>query len=130
MKEKYRNCPICGNEDYHLYAKATSNIPFSPKQILVTEKHFGLHGNMITCIKCGFAYIGDTSYVAKITGLYEDMNDEANIQEEKERRKSFIRILDTIERTKNKKRKNIGYWLLYRRITFRSKKKRLEGIWC
>lgn len=94
-----RACPLCGSARVYLLYKATSKIPSSSKQIQVSEKHFGLHGDIVRCDQCGFTYVGNKEYVNKVLKLYTHMSDEAYLQEEKERRHSFIRILSMIEKS-------------------------------
>lgn len=102
-RSKYRDCPICGGANPSLYLRATSKPPAVPSQIQVTEKFFGLHGDMVRCANCSFIYIGDLSYVRKVASLYRKMSDTAYVQEEKERRLSFINILKTLEKITGRK---------------------------
>lgn len=95
-KQNYRSCPLCGSIKSKLLLPATSEIPFSPKQVQVTEKFFGLHGDIVECAQCGFAYVGDSAYVKKVIGLYKSMSDDVYRQEERERRRSFLRVINTI----------------------------------
>lgn len=105
INDKYfRRCPICRNKSVSLFLPATSPPPESPIQIQVTEKYFGLHGDIVQCKSCGFLYVGKNLYVEKVTSLYKKMDDLSYIQEEKERRLSFIRILKTIGKLKNVKK--------------------------
>lgn len=93
----YRSCPLCENTAVRLLEKATSAPPVSARQIQVTEKYFGLHGDLIRCNNCGFTYVGEKNYIRKITSLYTQMSDSVYLQEERERRLSFRRVLDCIE---------------------------------
>ncbi len=93
----YRLCPLCGNTYVTLVAKATSLPPVSPRQIQVTEKYFGLHGDLVRCQKCQFTYVGDKKYIKNLSSLYAKMSDQVYLQEEKERRLSFLRVITTIE---------------------------------
>lgn len=102
-RSKFRGCPICGSPNPDLYLKATSAPPKVPSQIQVTEKYFGLHGDMVRCPVCRFIYIGNSSYVKKVASLYKKMSDAAYLQEEKERRLSFINIIKTLEKIKKRK---------------------------
>lgn len=103
----YRLCPLCGGNKTVLVAKATTQVPPSPVQIQVTDKFFGLHGDIVTCLHCGFHYVGRGLYVKKIVNLYKAMSDEGYLQEEKERRRSFVHILNTIERIRGGKKGKI-----------------------
>lgn len=95
--KKYRFCPLCSSCQQTLLLKSTGVKPRVSSQVRVTDKHFGLHGDIIRCKKCNFVYIGDKGYVKKVVGLYKNMSDEVYLQEEKERRISFINILKNIE---------------------------------
>lgn len=101
-RNKYRSCPVCGGDNPVLYLFATSKPPAAPRQIQVTEKFFGLHGDLVRCAGCNFIYIGNASYAGKVAGLYKKMSDAAYIQEEKERRLSFMDIIRTIEKITGK----------------------------
>lgn len=106
MKKKkitgpYRTCPICNAATCTLLLPATSSAPQSPRQIQVTEKYFGMHGDIVTCDMCGFAYIGEKQYARTVMGLYKEMQDDVYLQEEKERRQSFIGVIRTIEAIRN-----------------------------
>lgn len=94
---RYRPCPICGSDQTSLLSPATSDVPYSPKQIQASEKFFGLHGDIVRCNQCSFHYIGNQTYVEKTIGLYKSMSDEAYVQEERERRRSFERVIRHIE---------------------------------
>lgn len=93
----YRSCPLCESTSVRLVKKATSAPPVSARQIQVTEKYFGLHGDLVRCGKCGFTYVGEKNYIKKITSLYSQMSDSVYLQEERERRLSFRRVLARIE---------------------------------
>lgn len=95
---KYRKCPICLTSRPILFLPATSAAPKVASQIQVTEKYFGLHGDMVMCPNCNFVYIGKKLLVSKIAGLYKKMSDAVYIQEEKERRLSFVSIIKTLEK--------------------------------
>lgn len=94
---------MCGSTNPKLYLKATSKPPAVPSQIQVTEKFFGLHGDLVRCGNCNFVYIGNSSYVKKVASLYKKMSDAAYIQEEKERKLSFINIIHTLEKITGRK---------------------------
>ena len=98
MSKDYRNCPVCNSNNLVLFLKATSLPPKSPIQVQVTEKHFGLHGDMVRCRRCGFFFVADKKFVKKAISLYRRMSDQAYVQEEKERRLSFQKILENIKR--------------------------------
>lgn len=93
---EFRKCPLCGFQHATLFLKATSGIPQSSRQIQVTDKFFGLHGDIVRCKRCGFTYVGRKMYVKKVVSLYRAMSDDVYVQEEKERRLSFINVLNTI----------------------------------
>lgn len=98
-----RRCPICLGRSPLLISPATSPPPKQQNQIQITEKYFGLHGDMVKCKECGFTYVGNKNFVFKVTKLYRKMSDEAYIREEKERKIGFIRILNTLNKcVKNK----------------------------
>lgn len=107
IKNEFRNCPICNGASSTLFLPATGTTPKSSGQIQVTEKHFGLHGDIVTCKNCGFAYIGRKQYADTVMSLYKEMHDEVYLQEEKERRRSFIRVIKTIERLRSGKKGTI-----------------------
>ena len=94
---KFRSCPLCGSNNVLLLFPSTSTIPRFAEQIKVTEKYFGLHGDIVRCTKCGFIYVGKELYVKKIIRLYEMMSDDVYLQEEKERSLSFIGVIRTLE---------------------------------
>ena len=104
---EYRPCPICSSKSIKLLEKATGIPPSSANQIQVTDKFFGSHGDLVRCNNCGFTYIGRMDYIKKVIGLYKKMSDEIYLQEEKERRLSFLEIIKNIEMLKKGKRGNI-----------------------
>ena len=104
---KYRVCPLCKGKRLTLLKKATSIPPVSSNQVQVTEKFFGRHGDLVRCKKCGFTYIGDRNYIKKVIGLYRKMSDEVYLQEEKERRLCFARIIANIEKLRRGKKGKI-----------------------
>lgn len=93
---KYRNCPLCNSSQSELILKSTKLKPKEASQVQVTDKHFGLHGDIIRCSNCAFVFVGDRSYVKKVVSLYKRMSDDIYLQEEKERRISFDKILTKI----------------------------------
>jgi 2-polyprenyl-3-methyl-5-hydroxy-6-metoxy-1,4-benzoquinol methylase len=101
---QYINCPICGFDGCLLIFPATNDEPRFSSQIQVTEKYFGLHGDIVKCKSCGFAYVGKDQYIKKIQSLYKDMRDEVYLQEENERRYSFLEILKITEKIRNDKK--------------------------
>lgn len=103
----YRFCPLCYCSKPRLYVPATSGPPTSYQQIQVTEKHFGLHGDIVRCGNCNHTYIGNKAYVDQVGKLYRKMSDEVYVQEEKERKRSFIGILLNIERLRKGKQLKI-----------------------
>lgn len=101
-KEKFfRACPVCSHKKSVLFLKATSPPPKIPRQIQVTEKFFGLHGDLVKCIRCGFLYVGKNIYAEESARLYKKMSDTVYLQEESERRLSFRSILKTIDSLKH-----------------------------
>jgi 2-polyprenyl-3-methyl-5-hydroxy-6-metoxy-1,4-benzoquinol methylase len=106
-KKLYRNCPLCNSLDLTLVIKATSSIPTTSKQIQITDKFFGLHGDIVKCKRCGFNFVGKDTYVKKVAKLYKFMTDKVYLQEEKERRSSFINILKNIEKLRNNRKGKI-----------------------
>src|SRR3989338_4845574 len=103
----YRPCPLCASTAVKLLEKATSVPPVSAQQIQVTEKYFGLHGDLVKCKRCGFTYVGGMDYIKKVTGLYSHMSDDVYLQEERERRLSFTRVLARIESLRKGKKGKI-----------------------
>lgn len=103
VKRKFRSCPLCYSNKVSLYLRATSSNSIYPSQIQVTDKYFGHHGDIVKCRECQFTYIGKELYVNKIIKLYKYMTDEGYLQEEKERRLGFIRIIKIIERLRGGK---------------------------
>lgn len=99
----FRICPICNFPDASLFLSATSKLPTKPSQIQITEKYFGLHGDIVKCDSCGFAYIGNNNYVKRISHLYRKMSDNAYLREEKERRLSFLGILKNLTQLRAEK---------------------------
>lgn len=106
-RNHFRNCPLCNTPNPYLFIQATSPPPDIPSQIQVTEKYFGRHGDMVRCRNCNFVYIGKRLFVKKVTNLYKKMSDAAYIQEEKERRCSFAKIIKSIESLLKNKRGRI-----------------------
>lgn len=103
----FRPCPICKDPHPFLYRQATNSLPTFSYQIQVTDKHFGHHGDIVKCRACNFNYIGRKSYVQNVINLYEDMRDEVYVTEEKERRRSFISILNTVKKLRGGAKSNL-----------------------
>ena len=102
----FRSCPICLSSRIKLVFPATT-IPVYSYQVQVTEKYFGLHGDLVRCKSCGFTFIGREPFAKKIVGLYKNMSDAVYLQEENERRRSFISVLKEIKSLKKGKKGNI-----------------------
>lgn len=101
MKKKdksFRSCLICQTPSPVLISKATTSIKNLPLKIQVSDKYFGYHGDIVKCKLCNFVYVGEEAYVQKVLDSYEEMRDEVYVTEEKERRKSFLSIVQTLER--------------------------------
>lgn len=105
-ENSFRSCSICGSVKVVLISPATA-FPTSSKQVQVTEKYFGLHGDLVRCRVCGFTYVGQEADAEKIVGLYKNMSDEVYRQEEKERRRSFLAVISEIERLRKGKKGKI-----------------------
>lgn len=103
----FRQCPLCKKDHPILFAQATTAPPKSSHQIQVTDKYFGLHGDLVKCANCGFSYVGNRAYAQKIASLYKDMRDEVYLSEEEERKKSFINVLKMVEKLRRNKKGKI-----------------------
>lgn len=107
INKSFRACPVCSNNKSVLFLTATSGPPKIPRQIQVTEKFFGLHGDLVKCIKCEFLYVGKNIYAEESARLYKKMSDVVYLQEEAERRLSFKSILQTIDHLRQGKKGRI-----------------------
>lgn len=61
-------CPICSSVDITIRYESTMS--HAEDSYAVTEKHVGIHGTIVSCHGCGFAWVVDTELVESLVASY------------------------------------------------------------
>jgi len=99
-KFQYLNrCPVCGGKRIHLFRERTFDIEtLKAEQIRITDNEYGKTWDLFRCRTCSHVFANPAPRQDFIQSLYQNTEDPLYDEEERGRKKNFMRILKRLDR--------------------------------
>jgi 2-polyprenyl-3-methyl-5-hydroxy-6-metoxy-1,4-benzoquinol methylase len=92
-------CWVCGHQEFELFKSSDISGELSSKNFAITNFDYGKTGELNKCKNCGFIQCSDLD---KVTGFYENLEDQGYEDSRKERKLQEKRLISYLSKYKSK----------------------------